>query len=95
MGRMHIVLLLFWSGMTAWFSFFPGGFVFLALWCCQVTFPAAICFVCVSTQNMYAFVYAAVNSKTVVATQERGLASIVDISWKILVDCLVAVRKYK
>lgn len=75
------------------FFFFPGHFVFLALQGCQETFPAAICFVCVSAQNIY--VYAVVNSKTVITTQERDLASIVGISWRTLVECLVAVRKDK
>lgn len=75
--------------------FFPGHFVFLALYGCQETFPAAICFMCVSAQNIYAFLCVVVNSKTVITTQERGLASIVGISQKTLVECLVAVRKDK
>lgn len=81
--------------MTDCLFVFPGHFVFLALWGCQETFPAAICFVCVSTQNIYVVMYAVVNSKTVITAQERDLASIVGISWKTLVECLVAVRKDK
>lgn len=57
--------------------------------------PAVICFVCVSAQNIYVFVYAAVNSKTVITTQERELVSIVGISQKTPVESLVAVRKDK
>lgn len=57
--------------------------------------PAVICFVCVSEQNIYVLVYATVNSKTVISTQERDLMSVVGISQKTLVESSVAVRKDK